>query len=179
MNLAELLCSFPGQAAIWTLLAGVAAAGAVAVLSPRLFAALNARTSVWIDVDQFARRLDRRVDVDDRVARHPRLLGALSIAAAAVLAGLSIWYSYTARWIVLAFLGLVAVAGVLALCSPPAFSRLARWASVWVDTDKLVDKMQQRIDIDRYVLPHCRLFGVAVLGAAGVLGSMLICADCL
>ena len=179
MNVAEFLCSFSGQVMIWTLLAGAAGFGLVAVLSPRLFTALNARTAVWIDIDRFTRKLDRRVDLDACVARHPRLLGALSITAAGVLAGLSISYPYGARWIVLAFLGFVAVAGLLALCRPPAFSRLARWASVWVDTDKLVDKMQRRIEIDRYVLRYCRLFGVAVLGAVGVLGTMLICAGCL
>jgi hypothetical protein len=175
MNLAEFFCSIPGQAVIWTMLAGAGVLGAVAVLSPRLFMALNAMTSVWVDVDQFAKRLDRRVDVDHRVARHPRLLGALSIIAAAVLAGLSLWYPYSARWIVLVFLGLVALAGLLALCSPPTFSRLARWTSVWVDTNEMVDKMQRRIDIDGYVLRHCRLFGFAVLGAVAVLAGMLIC----
>ena len=134
---------------------------------------------MWIDIDRFTRRLDRRVDVDDRVACHPRVLGALSIVAAAALAGFSLHYPYNARWVVLAFLGFVGVAALLALCSPPAFSWLARWASLWVDTDKLVDKMQRRIDIDRYVLPYCRVFGFAVLGAVAVLGSMLVCAGCL
>jgi hypothetical protein len=160
---------------IWTLLAGAAGFGVVAILSPRIFSALNARTSVWIDVDRFARKLDERVDVDDRVARHPRMLGTLSIIAATALAGLSIRYPYSARWVVLGFLGFVAVAGFLALCSPPAFSRLARGASVWVDTNRLVDKMQRRIEIDRYVLRYCRLFGFAVLGAVALFASVLIC----
>ncbi len=175
MNVAESLCSVRGQAVIWTLLAGAAGFGAVAIFSPRIFSTLSAWASVWIDVDRFTRKLDKRVDVDDCVARHPRLLGALSILAAAALAGLSIRYPYSARWVVLGFLGFVAVAGLLALCSPPRFSRLARWASVWVDTNKLVDKMQRRIDIDGYVLRYCRLFGFAVLGAVAVLAGVLIC----
>jgi hypothetical protein len=179
MNMAEFLCSVSGQAVIWTLLAGAVGFGLVAIFSPRLFTALNARTSLWIDIDRFTRKLDRRVDVDDRVARHPRVLGALSVIAAVTLAGLSIRYPYGGRWVVLGFLGFVAVAGLLALCSPPRFSRVARWGSIWVDTNKLVDKLQRRIDIDRYVLKYCRLFGFTVLGAVAVLGSMLICAGCL
>lgn len=179
MSMAEFLCSVSGQAVIWTLLAGAVGFGLVAIFSPRIFSTLSAWTSVWIDVDRFTTKLDRRVDVDDRVARHPRLLGTLSIIAAATLAGLSIRYPYSARWVVLGFLGFVAVAGFLALCSPPLFSRLARWGSIWVDTNKLVDKLQRRIEIDGYVLKHCRLFGFAVLGAVAVLGSMLVCAGCL
>ena len=179
MNMAEFLCSGPGQAVIWTLLAGAAGFAVMAIFSPRLFTAFNARTSLWIDIDRFTCKLDRRVDVDDCVARHPRLLGTLSIVAAATLASLSIRYPYGGRWVVLGFLGFIAAAGLLALCSPPRFSRLARWGSIWVDTNKLVDKLQRRIDVDRHVLKYCRLFGFTVLGAVTVLGSMLVCAGCL
>jgi hypothetical protein len=175
MNVAELLCSVSGQAVIWTLLAGAAGFGLVAVLSPRLFTVINAKTSVWINVDRYTRRLDRRVDLDDRVARHPRVLGALSVLAAATLAGLSMRYPYGARSVVLGFLGFVAAAGVTALFSPRRFSRLARWTSLWVDTDELIDKMQSRIDVDHYVLRHCRLFGLVVVGAVAILAAMLIC----
>ena len=176
MNMADFLCSVSGRGLIWMLLVGAAGFGAVAILSPRIFSALSAWASVWIDVDRFSQRLERQVDVDDCVARHPRLLGALSILAAVTLAGLSIRYPYSGRWIVLGFLGFVAVAGGLALSSPPLFSRLARWGSIWIDTNKLVDKLQRRIDIDRYVLRYCRLFGFAVLGAVAVLAGVLICA---
>jgi hypothetical protein len=162
------------ESLVWALLAVAAGIALVAILSPRFFSKLNAWSSVWIDVDRFAGRTNKRIDIDHRVLLHSRLFGAMTIVAAGVLAGFSMKLQDAHQWIVLPSLGLVVVSGLVALFSPRLFSRLARWGSLWVDVDKSVDKMNYRIEIDRHVLRHCRLFGAVVLGAVVVLATALI-----
>jgi beta-lactamase regulating signal transducer with metallopeptidase domain len=75
----------------------------------------------------------------------------------------------TAVWGVL---GVIAVLGVFAVVSPRNFAQLAHRGSSWVDTDKLVEKLDKRFDIDTPVLRYSRLLGFAVLAAVAVLGYL-------
>ena len=158
----------------WTLLAVAGIFGLMAILSPRLFSTVSAWSSTWIDIDRFAKKLDKRIDIDPGFTLHSRPLGALTVVAAVVLAGFFVGLEHPAQWIALPSLGLVAATGLVALVSPRLFSRLARWGSFWVDIDKPVNRMNHRVEIDRYVLGHCRLFGGAVLGLAVILATVLI-----
>ena len=68
-------------------------------------------------------------------------------------------------WSLLAFFG---TAGLLALVRPAWFSKLSTRSSAWVDSNRLLAVFDSRFDIDKYVLPHSRIFGVCVLAAVGV-----------
>ena len=175
MNMPYFLSSVQWESVIWILLGLAAGVALTAVLNPRLFSVLSTRSGVWIDIDVVTRKLDKRINIDRRVLPHSRLLGAMSIAAASVLAAFSIRYQYAGWWIVLTSLGVIAAIGLVALVSPRLFSRLATWGSVWVDTDRVLKKADHRIDIDAYVLRYCRLFGAGVLGVVVVLAALLIC----
>jgi len=159
---------------VWTLLAVAASIALVAILSPRVFARLNAWSSVWIDIDRLARKSNTRIDIDDRIIPHCRLLGAIVIVAAGILASFYIRFQYVAEWIALPSLGLVGAIGLLALFSPLLFSRLARLGAFWVDIDKYADKMNCQIEIDLHILRHCRLFGAVVMGVVVILTALLV-----
>ncbi len=73
-------------------------------------------------------------------------------------------------WTLLAFAGTL---GLLAAACPRQFCRLAAWCNLWVDTDRLGEKLDRWVDVDRYVLRNCRLFGAVVLLAATVLAGLL------
>ncbi len=173
MNIAD-VSSTQWQPFVWTLVGIAGSFALVAILSPRLFAKLNAWTSLWIDFDGLAKKVDKRVDIDHRVVPHSRLLGAMTIVATGVLASLSGGFPYVQQLVVLASLGLVGVAGLLALLSPRFFSRLAYWGGLWVDTDKYADMLNNRVQIDHHVLRHCRLFGGVVMTVVFVIATLLV-----
>ena len=63
-------------------------------------------------------------------------------------------------------LPLLTAAGLLSLLAvlkPSLFRRVAAFSSHSIDTSKLHSLLDTSIDIDRYILPHSRLFGTAVL----------------
>jgi len=69
-------------------------------------------------------------------------------------------------WFALGFLGLT---GLVAVVSPKRFAALATRSNTWVDTDKLFEVFDRRVDVDRIVLPFSRVLGIAVLFAVGLL----------
>ena len=71
-------------------------------------------------------------------------------------------------------LGAVALIGLVAVCSPRRFSALAARGSQWVDTNKLLQHLDRRIDVDHYVLPFSRWLGIAVIVSAGIIGYLLL-----
>lgn len=71
-----------------------AALGLMAIVSPRLFAALAERSSRWVDSRWFFDLFDKRFDVDRFVLRHSRTFGTLVLAAVSVL---TYMYLYRAR----------------------------------------------------------------------------------
>jgi hypothetical protein len=73
-------------------------------------------------------------------------------------------------WTTLALLGLV---GLIAVISPNRFQKLATRSGQWVDTNKLAEVLDRRVDIDRYVLPFSRLLGVAVILSVAVLSYVV------
>src|SRR3954463_14689103 len=60
-------------------------------------------------------------------------------------------------------LGVLGLIGVIAICSPRRFAKLANGSGRWVDTKKMLEVLDKRVDIDHYVLPFSRLLGVAVI----------------
>jgi hypothetical protein len=74
-------------------------------------------------------------------------------------------------WTTLALLGLV---GLIAVISPNRFQKLAKRGGQWVDTNKLAEVLDKRVDIDRYVLPFSRLLGVAVILSVAVLSYVVL-----
>jgi hypothetical protein len=74
-------------------------------------------------------------------------------------------------WGTLAFLGLI---GLIAIVSPRRFEKLATRSGKWVDTNKLAEVLDKRVDIDHYVLPFSRLLGVAVILSVAVLSYVVL-----
>ena len=87
----------------------------------------------------------------------------------------SLFAEYSAPWLPVAWtlLGLFGFLGLLAILSPRLFASLAVRGGRWVDTDKVINKLNTRVDIDEHILPHSRLLGAAVVVAVGLLGFML------
>jgi hypothetical protein len=72
-------------------------------------------------------------------------------------------------WLVI---GMLACVGLLAIVSPKCFASLSTRGNRWIDTEKLLQPLDARIDVDRYVLPFSRLLGVAVLASVATLAAL-------
>lgn len=73
-------------------------------------------------------------------------------------------------WVVWPLIGSAAAMGLLALVFPDTFAVLAQRGGSWVDTEELVKKLDERIDIDQHILRYSRVFGLAVVASALFLG---------
>ncbi|MCG8585706.1 MAG: hypothetical protein MI757_13450 [Pirellulales bacterium] len=71
-------------------------------------------------------------------------------------------------------LGILAAVGLLAAMSPGCFRRLCGQSDQWIDTDKLLEPLNRRIDVDQHVMPFCRVLGIAVVGAAVLIGYLYV-----
>ena len=76
------------------------------------------------------------------------------------------------EWFVWPLLGAIAALGLLAFMSPARFAVIAYGGGTWIDTDKIRQILDQRVDIDRYVVRYGRFFGLLVIGAALLIGYM-------
>ena len=150
----------------------LAAAGLLAVLSPRWFAYLVKRSNTWVDSDGFFRQLDRRVEVDRCVLHYCRWFGVVCVAAA-VLLGLVVLPLMSMQWVAWLLLGLVGASGLVALASPPLFARLASFSSMWIDSDRFFKRLDRRVDVDNCVIRHSRLFGAVCVVVAVILTIFL------
>ena len=74
------------QSLCMAILALSAICGAIAMASPKRFRALAAYSARWIDTEGIGKWLDRRIDVDGYVLRHPRAFGAIATLSALYLA---------------------------------------------------------------------------------------------
>ena len=79
------------------------------------------------------------------------------------------WFAPLA-WSTLAACG---AAGLIAIACPAWFTRLSSRSSTWVDSNRLLEVLDTRVDIDQYVLPYSRVLGVCVLAAVGVFATLL------
>jgi hypothetical protein len=77
---------------------------------------------------------------------------------------------HATSWVLLALCGAL---GLLALVSPSLFQRIATAGSRWFDTQKWIERLDRRYDIDRYVLPHSRVLGALVIASVVFLGGFL------
>jgi hypothetical protein len=91
-----------------------------------------------------------------------------NIMTAALLAFIS---KQAVLWTTLGILGLI---GLIAIVSPSRFQKIATRSGHWVDTNKLAEVLDKRVDIDRYVLPFSRLLGVAVILSVAVLSYVVL-----
>lgn len=57
------------------------------------------------------------------------------------------------------------IAGLIAVVSPNRFALLVHSTGKWVDTNRWAAFLDRRIDIDRFIHPHCRIFGCLVLAS--------------
>ena len=74
-------------------------------------------------------------------------------------------------WTLAIFAGLL---GVIALVSPPLFSKIARAGNHWVDTSKWLAKLDTRVEVDARVLPYSRQLGAAVIASVALLAFVLL-----
>jgi len=86
MSFALLVVSLSLSWLIVPLLALAAAAGFVALFSPRRFSVLAARGGRWVDTNRFVQMFDKPINVDRFVIRYSRVFGAVVILAVLVLA---------------------------------------------------------------------------------------------
>ena len=63
--------------------------------------------------------------------------------------------------------------GLLALLCPRLFERVATKGSQWIDTQKLIERLDRQYDVDRYILPYSRLFGLLVVASVLFLAGLL------
>ena len=71
--------------------------------------------------------------------------------------------------VLLAVFVMCGIAGVVALVSPRRFSTLARGSNRWIDTKRVLESLDRRVDIDHFVLPYTRVLGAAVLVSIAVM----------
>lgn len=78
----------------------------------------------------------------------------------------------TLFWQTLLFasLGIVGLAGLLALISPRLFATVATSSSRWINTRRFLDYFDRQVNVDRLILPHSRLLGGLVLASVAILG---------
>jgi hypothetical protein len=60
------------------------------------------------------------------------------------------------------------------LLSPRLFQRIAAKGSHWIDTQRLIERLDRRYDVDHYILPHSRILGALVVASVVVLGALLL-----
>ena len=77
------------------------------------------------------------------------------------------WLALDLVWqqLLLTLLTLTAACGLLAVVSPHYFAKLASLGGRWVDSQRFVQWLDARIEIDAIVLRHARAFGACVLSA--------------
>jgi len=166
MNMLQVLTHNQWWYVVWTLLGIVGASGLLAVLSPRRFSWLATRSSVWFESERLLKKLDRRIEIDSYVLRDCRLFGVLVVAAAAVIAAFCTALPCPGEYLAWVVVGFAVPTGLVAVFSPRLFSLLAIYGSTWVDSDRVLMKLDQQIEVDSYILRYCRPFGVLCVGVA-------------
>lgn len=73
------------------------------------------------------------------------------------------------EWVVWPVLAVVLTLGLIAIVSPRRFASVSRGGGRWIDTSRLVEQMDRRIDLDHLAIRHSRLFGLAIVTAVAVL----------
>jgi hypothetical protein len=71
-------------------------------------------------------------------------------------------------------LGAVGVVGLVALVSPRGFAAMAMRSGQWIDSEKILEKLDQRFDVDQYVLPYSRTLGCFVIASVVILAGRFI-----
>lgn len=90
MNLLAALCTADLRPLMWVLLASAGLLGLFALINPKGFRKLSSEGSRWIDTQKLVALLDKRVDVDQKILPHSRLLGGMVVASVMVLGWLMV-----------------------------------------------------------------------------------------
>ena len=69
-------------------------------------------------------------------------------------------------------IGTLGMIGFLAIASPSRFRKLCTRSDHWVDTDKLLEPLNRRFDLDQHIMPFSQVLGGAVLAAAVLIGYL-------
>jgi len=85
MTLCFAVVEAPWMPVVWSCLALFGFLGLLALVSPRLFASLAVRGGQWVDTDELTNKLNHRLDIDEHVLPHSRLLGAAVVVSVGVL----------------------------------------------------------------------------------------------
>jgi len=81
--------------------------------------------------------------------------------------------SVSLRLIAWSVLGLLGTVGLVAVANPRWFRSLASMSNTWVDSDRMLQALNRRVEVDHLILPFSRALGVAVLVATGCLCYLL------
>jgi hypothetical protein len=76
------------------------------------------------------------------------------------------------QWLVWPLLLGCAILGTIAMVSPSFFRAIATTGSRWVDTNKLLLKLDTTVNVDQIAFRYPRVFGLAVLVASLFLASI-------
>jgi hypothetical protein len=75
--------------------------------------------------------------------------------------------------LLVALFGFSGFFGLLAIVSPRLFEAIATRSAQWIDSEQFLKYLDRQIDIDRFILPHSRVFGGTVLASVAVLGYFI------
>ena len=73
---------------------------------------------------------------------------------------------------VISVLAVIGAAGLLALVHPRWFRSVASATNRSWDTNKVIERLERPVNIDRYILPYSRVLGALVLLSAGYLAFL-------
>jgi hypothetical protein len=79
-------------------------------------------------------------------------------------------WSELSLWAGLALVGGLGLVGVV---SPRWFQSLATHGARWIDCQRALATLDQRVDVDKHLLPHSRWLGAAVVASCLWLGYVL------
>lgn len=82
----EFITSVNWGPVVWALLGIFAAAGLLALIAPRRFAALTQSSNQWVDTNKILATFDKRFDIDKFILPHARFLGFVVLLGVATLA---------------------------------------------------------------------------------------------
>ena len=68
-------------------------------------------------------------------------------------------------WTLLSCAGIV---GLVALISPQTFQSLSKRGGRWLDSEKMLARLDKRIDVDQAILPHSLVLGAAVVATVAI-----------
>lgn len=76
------------------------------------------------------------------------------------------------QWLIWLLLAGSLILGLLAVFNPDRFRAIASGGARWIDTNRFLQRLDEPVNIDQFVLRHSRAFGVAVVLSSLFLGYL-------